>query len=239
MLVILFLLNLFSNSKISQFISLKGLQFANVVSGVLVLNTNDYRSKNNENTLVQSSLLTEAAQMKADDMAKKSYFSHIGPGGEKPWVWFEKVGYKYEYAGENLAVDFTESNDVSLAWINSAKHKANLLNTNFTEIGVGIADGVYQGKNTTFVVQFFGKPFVGNKNVPKEKKVLPTVVKTMQLVATSSPTTAVVTRNDLPSGVVLGARDTSVKKGNIWVWLLGISTPLVMIGCAIYVSMKK
>ena len=174
---------------------------ADVLSSVLVVETNEYRSINNEAVLVESSLLTNAAQMKANDMALKGYFSHIGPSGEKPWFWFEKIGYKYSYAGENLAVDFTESEDVTEGWINSAKHKANLLNTNFTEIGIGVAKGMFEGHETTFVVQFFGKPFdnetiVATSNVKissttsEAKNPIENIIK---LTASTNPTTAVVT----------------------------------------------
>jgi uncharacterized protein YkwD len=187
---------------------------ANILSSVLVLKTNEYRSTNNEAVLVESSLLTNAAQMKANDMAIKGYFSHIGPNGEKPWVWFEKIGYKYSYAGENLAVDFTESEDVTEGWINSSKHKANLLNTNFTEIGIGVAKGMFEGRETTFVVQFFGKPFnkVVSNVATNNVKISSTTVEVkksseniIKLTASTSPTTAIVTRSDISDGDVLGA----------------------------------
>ncbi|MCX6702170.1 MAG: CAP domain-containing protein [Candidatus Zambryskibacteria bacterium] len=232
--LILFLSTFFPQSKFVQYISEKGSQFANIISGVLVLNTNDYRLINNENSLTVSDTLTQAAQMKANDMAKKSYFSHTGPLGERPWVWFERVGYKYEYAGENLAIDFTESNDVSQAWIDSAKHKANLLNPNFTEIGIGIADGIYEGHNTTFVVQFFGKPY-------QEKTVLvasPTI-KTIKLNASSSPTMAVATRNDLPVGEVLGTEAVSSETGKAWVWVLGVFALISVVGYGVYTRARK
>jgi uncharacterized protein YkwD len=186
---------------------------ADVLSSVLVIQTNEFRSTNNESLLIESPLLTSAAQMKANDMAIKGYFSHVAPNGDKPWFWFKKIGYKYSYAGENLAVDFTESEDVTEGWINSAKHKANLLNKNFTEIGIGVAKGMFEGHETTFVVQFFGKP--SNKVVSnvvtnsinissttvEVKKPIENIIK---LTASTSPTTAVVTRSDISDGDVLG-----------------------------------
>ena len=210
-----------------KYISAKISQFATVLSSTLVLGTNNFREVNNENDLVESVLLTNAAQMKADDMASKGYFSHVAPNGDMPWVWFKKVGYTYSYAGENLAVDYTESEDVTTGWINSAKHKANLLNVNFTEIGIGVATGTYQGHQTTFVVQFFGKPYVAqapktvavvNKAVAtvKEAEVVvlkPEATTTNTMLASSSPTTAVVTTADLPDGEVLGT-ETSQNSGN-------------------------
>lgn len=101
-------------------------------------------------------LLTKAAQLKAEDMARRSYFAHEGPKGETPWSWLDQVGYEYVYAGENLALDFYDSNEVNQAWLNSPKHRDNILDKNFTEIGVGLATGRYQGHDSVFIVQFFG-----------------------------------------------------------------------------------
>ncbi len=131
---------------------------ASVLPGVLSLETNEYRHGRSISELRMSPILAEAAKLKAEDMARRGYFSHTGPDGEKPWVWLQKVGYVYTYAGENLAVNFVDSSDVTKAWINSPKHKANLENSNFKEIGIGTAEGEYEGKMTTYVVQFFATP---------------------------------------------------------------------------------
>lgn len=224
---------------------------ADILSSVLVLETNEFRTTNNESSLVESPLLTSAAQMKANDMAIKGYFSHIGPNGEKPWVWFKKIGYKYSYAGENLAVDFTESEDVTVGWINSAKHKANLLNTNFTEIGIGVAKGMYDGHETTFVVQFFGKPF--NKEVvsvatsitkvsSSTSQINKPVENIIQLTASTSPTTAIVTRSDIPDGAVLGIETSVEKEKNMnqttLVFLL-VGIPALVLVALMFIFKKK
>ncbi len=142
----------------TQVIMPRSSYLADVISSVLVQETNNYRVSKGENQLRPNKLLEDAARLKAEDMIARSYFSHAGPDGEKPWVWFDKVGYSYDYAGENLAVDFTDSIDVSEAWVHSPKHRDNLLSIDFTEVGIGIATGQYNGKQTTFVVQFFGTP---------------------------------------------------------------------------------
>jgi hypothetical protein len=181
---------------------------ATVVSSVLVMQTNDFRKGNSGDSLIVSELLTKAAQMKAEDMAEKGYFSHVGPLGEEPWSWFDKVNYKYSFAGENLAVDYTESSDITKGWINSATHKANLLNKNFTEIGIGIAEGKFQGHKTIYVVQFFAKPFVP-VIVPKIVEEKKTVVKEEKILLSSvDPLVAVVTTLDLPRGEVLGTENS-------------------------------
>jgi uncharacterized protein YkwD len=143
--------------------------FAAVLASAMVIETNIDRTTQHLPELTINPLLEEAARQKAKDMAEKGYFSHIGPEGEQPWVWLRKVGYYYFSAGENLAINFTDSKDVTDAWMNSPLHRANILSNNFTEVGIGTAVGMYKGKETTFVVQFFGKPYVAPTATPEDK----------------------------------------------------------------------
>lgn len=134
---------------------------ASVLPSVVEAMTNDQRAQTGAGALAVSPLLTKAAQEKADDMAAKGYFAHVAPDGTEPWHWFDAVGYDYEYAGENLAVNFDDSQQLMQAWMNSPKHRENILKPEYTEIGIGMATGTYQGKETLFVVQFFAKPSPG------------------------------------------------------------------------------
>jgi uncharacterized protein YkwD len=132
--------------------------FAAIFATVLVDETNNTRSSEKLGQLRVSSVLEKAAQLKADDMAAKGYFAHNSPDGKTPWYWFEQVGYDYAAAGENLAVNFTDSKDVTEAWLASPTHRANIMNANYTEIGIATAKGMYKGKDAIFVVQEFGRP---------------------------------------------------------------------------------
>ena len=80
-----------------------------IFSSVLVAETNTHRVSAAAPSLRPSAVLDAAAAAKARDMAAKSYFSHISPEGHEPWHWFEKQGYAFDHAGENLAVDFSAS----------------------------------------------------------------------------------------------------------------------------------
>ncbi|MES2668202.1 MAG: CAP domain-containing protein [Patescibacteria group bacterium] len=131
---------------------------ASVLPGVLATLTNEDREEAGVPNLVQDPALARAAQMKADDMAEKGYFAHVDPQGREPWYWFDAAGYDYTYAGENLAVNFTDSEDVAEAWMNSTTHRANIVKPQYTRVGFGIAKGEYKGNETTFVVQFFATP---------------------------------------------------------------------------------
>lgn len=159
---------------------------ASVQSAFLVDLTNQERAERLVPTLTVNPVLVEAAQMKADDMAQKGYFEHVSPTGENPWYWFEKAGYVYKYAGENLAVNFTESQDVHHAWLASPTHRKNIIDSRFTEIGIATSDGFYKGKKATFVVQMFGKP--QTKNFPIIQK-QDTAIKTSSNISTTTQNT--------------------------------------------------
>ncbi|PIR83995.1 hypothetical protein COU18_01135 [Candidatus Kaiserbacteria bacterium CG10_big_fil_rev_8_21_14_0_10_51_14] len=133
-------------------------QYASVVAAVLVDLANGDRADNSLGTLTMNPILVAAAQAKADDMAGKGYFAHTAPDGTDSWHWFQEAGYTFSYAGENLAVDFSDSVDVERAWMQSPTHRDNILGQQFTEIGIATAQGMYEGRFTTFVVQMFAAP---------------------------------------------------------------------------------
>lgn len=165
---------------------------AAIYSAVLVDLTNASRAANTAGTtpLRVNPLLTEAAQEKADDMATHSYFAHVSPDGKTPWYFFDAVGYTYQYAGENLAVDFNDSADVEQAWMNSPGHRANILDPRFTEVGIATAQGMYQGHLATFVAQEFGSP----RTTPASAPAKVVVTRAPKAAAsTTKPVTAVAT----------------------------------------------
>lgn len=131
---------------------------AAVLPGVLIDLSNERRAEAKVPALTVNPLLRQAAQMKANDMVAKGYFAHVSPEGIDPWYWMNTVGYSYWFAGENLAVNFNDSDDVVEAWMESLGHRKNMLDTRFTEIGIATAEGIYNGRRATFVVQMFGRP---------------------------------------------------------------------------------
>ena len=131
---------------------------ADVQSTYLAQVTNEKRNENKIGELRVNPLLQEAAQLKAQDMIANQYFAHVSPEGKQPWYWMNQVGYKYKYAGENLAIDFYDTQEVAEAWMNSPTHRRNILNGNYTEIGIAVDSGKYKGRNVAFVVQMFGSP---------------------------------------------------------------------------------
>lgn len=118
--------------------------------------TNNSRSINNLKSLSENEALKKAAYNKAQDMFKNQYFEHTSPQGKTPWEFINNSGYDYAYAGENLAIDFDNIESTHTAWMGSPAHKANILNPNYSEIGVASVSGLYNGKTTTITVEMFG-----------------------------------------------------------------------------------
>ena len=159
MLVFVFLLYL-SASLLSQ-----GDTQANVSSASVVSLTNGERVEEGLPMLLRNPLLDSAAQMKAQDMAAKGYYAHVSPEGLTPMHWVDQAGYEYLVIGENLVVNRTDAEQVVDTFMGSPGHRANILRKDFTEMGVGVANGIYKGKDATFTVQIFAKPY-GNRNAP-------------------------------------------------------------------------
>ena len=157
--VALIIMIIFS-TPVLQRVALSSPQVAAVVSATLVELLNTDRSSDHLATLTVNPKLVAAAQAKANDMASKGYFAHVAPDGKDSWYWFRQEGYDYTYAGENLAVDFSDSGEVQRAWMQSPSHHQNIVNSNYTEIGIATAVGTYQGHPTVFAVQMFGAPAV-------------------------------------------------------------------------------
>lgn len=99
---------------------------------------NAERAKTGAPALKANNDLTKLARMKSKDIVDKNYFSHQSPTYGSPFEMMRDYGVSYMYAGENLAQNTTADKAFS-AWMGSEGHKKNILNPNFTELGVGIA----------------------------------------------------------------------------------------------------
>lgn len=121
--------------------------------------TNNARNKNNLVSLKTTDKLNKAALNKANDIIKNQYFEHISPTGVGPADLVGAVGYEYIVVGENLALgNFSDDEELVFAWMQSPGHRANILNVKYTELGVAVVNGVYEGKKTWVAVQEFGLP---------------------------------------------------------------------------------
>jgi hypothetical protein len=128
----------------------------------LLNDTNNQRTANGLGALALNATLNQAAQAKAQDMMTNDYWSHISPSGVTPWYWITSAGYSYQTAGENLAYGFATASDTITGWMNSPGHRANILNTTFSNVGFGVINAPdYQGSGAeTIVVAMYAQPYV-------------------------------------------------------------------------------
>lgn len=113
------------------------------------------RKKNGLNELVLSHTLNGIATKKAEDMRDRNYFDHNSPTYGSPFEMLQQFGVDYQSAGENIAAGQKSAQNVMNDWLNSSGHRANILNKNYTELGVGYVEG---GSYGTYWVQLFTKP---------------------------------------------------------------------------------
>jgi hypothetical protein len=169
--------------------------FGIILVGTLTDGTNSQRTANDLPVLQVNPLLQVAAQEKANDMAANNYFAHTSPTGKTPWYWFANVGYNFSYAGENLAINYSDSQDVINAWMNSPEHRANILNGNYTQIGMATAEGEFGGSPAIYVVELFGTPAaapvaVASAQAPPYAAVQPTLPPAIPIVTASGTATS-------------------------------------------------
>lgn len=176
--------------------------------------TNQKRLEAGLSPLSLNNQLSQAAANKASDMFKNNYWAHFGPNGSSPWEFILTSGYQYIYAGENLAKDFDDSNGVVNAWMNSSTHKANILKSEYQDVGFAVINGTLNGQETTLVIQMFGASpqtgkLAGNKPIPIEStkeesselaqttEVIPTVIPKQTVILAAVKSTPLVNLNSL------------------------------------------
>ena len=113
---------------------------------------NAERTKRGISALTLDSNLSSVATKKSQDMVNKNYFDHTSPTYGSPFDMMKQFGISYRTAGENIAKGQKTPQEVVTAWMNSEGHRKNILNPNFTNLGIGIAK---DSKGTTYWTQMF------------------------------------------------------------------------------------
>ncbi len=131
---------------------------ANIDYKEVIRLTNIERQKNGLSELRENPNLNIAAQEKGQNMFEEQYWAHYSPSGKDPWGFILASGYKYSYAGENLARNFGDANSAVIAWMKSPTHRDNILNGKYQDIGISVVHGTLNGEETTLIVQEFGTP---------------------------------------------------------------------------------
>jgi len=169
--------------------------------------TNKVRAAHNAPALTENQILNRAAYAKASDMVLQQYFAHVGPDKKTLSDWLKAVGYRYAVAGENLAMGFNSAAEVVEAWKKSQTHYANLVDTDFKEIGVGAVSGPYQGATTVLVAQYFGATLPTVTTVtavkPSNNKTAPVETKPVTSISNAAPRAEVAAVKSLAKPVII------------------------------------
>ena len=125
------------------------------VLGEVVDRTNAERARHGLRTLAVDQRLAAAAQAHSADMVRRAFFAHESPDGRQVWDRAVAAGYAYRKVAENIAAGQRTAEEVVRGWMGSPGHRANILDGDLTQIGVGRADG---GSYGVYWTQVFGTP---------------------------------------------------------------------------------
>ena len=107
--------------------------------------------------LARSAVLDGIAAAHARDMATHGRMSHAGTDGSTPGERATRAGYRWRVVGENVARGQPTAERVVAGWLESAHHCENIMDPDFTEMGIGVASGT-GGTAGPYWSQMFGKP---------------------------------------------------------------------------------
>lgn len=116
--------------------------------------TNRERTQRGLPALTPNWQLSRVARYKAEDLHNNNYFSHYSPVYGSPFDMMNSFNIHFTTAGENIAMGQRTPESVVSSWMNSAGHRANILNRGFSEIGVGY----FNSGGTPYWVQMFIHP---------------------------------------------------------------------------------
>lgn len=116
---------------------------------------NQQRAANGLGALTVNASLANMARVKSQDMITNNYFAHQSPTYGSPFDMMKQFGISFTAAGENIAYGQPTAQSVMDAWMNSPGHRANILNSSYTQIGVG---AVKNSNGTIYWTQEFIHP---------------------------------------------------------------------------------
>ena len=142
-----------------EFLETKNESILLTMQGIIDETNKNRKQNGNLIPLILNEKLNKSAQEKVENMFKEQYFEHISLSGISVSDLGDQFNYKYITIGENLALgNFKNDETLVQAWMDSPNHRDNILNQRYTDIGVGIKKGMFEGKETWLAVQHFGLP---------------------------------------------------------------------------------
>lgn len=176
------------------------------------------------NQLKENEILDKVAQSKLNNMIENDYFAHTSPKGVNSWEWFAREGYQFEYAGENLAMNFSNSKEQHEAWMESPTHRKNILDERFTDVGVAVKEKYIDGEKFFLTVQVFGTP---EKNTLKSASFTPQTFQVSSEIVYADLDSDGLSLNNNFDG--FGSSEYSKYKVLVWSFLIIITLMVVFI----------
>ena len=117
--------------------------------------TNQRRAERGLPALTVDTRLATAAQQHSADQARYNLMSHTGSDGSSAGTRITRQGYRWSAWAENVAAGQRDATTVMNAWMNSSAHRANILSSNVTQIGIGLA---YSSNGTPYWTMVLARP---------------------------------------------------------------------------------
>lgn len=102
---------------------------------------NEKRKEAGLQPLTIDNTLVKVARYKSNNMIQNNFFDHTNPDGTKWTNWLNDLGYKYTSSGENIAYNTSDPVELFNQWWNSPGHRANMMNSSYTKVGIGVIQG--------------------------------------------------------------------------------------------------
>ncbi|EKQ57389.1 MAG: putative cell wall binding protein [Clostridium sp. Maddingley MBC34-26] len=111
---------------------------------------NEKRTEAGLSPLILDNTLLQIARYKSNHMIQYNYFDHTTPQGNDWTSWLNTIGYRYATTGENIAYNNFDPVELFNQWWNSSGHRANMMNSSYTKVGIGViyGDNKYMGTQT-------------------------------------------------------------------------------------------
>lgn len=129
-----------------------------LLSGDIIASVNAERTARGLPAYKENNVLSRAAELKVKSLVQLKALQHTQSQAGALWWPLVNAGYEYVAVGENLAQGIEDTNELVVDWMNSPTHRANIVNPIYTEIGVSVMTGTYDGYSVSYVVLYAATP---------------------------------------------------------------------------------
>ncbi len=137
---------------------------------------NEQRKDEDIEALEKNELLTSAAKTKLEDMIDRNYFDFTDPDGKDYWDPIIDAGYDYENAFITMEQGYILATDVINNWLSNEEIKKELLSKTYSDIGVSVWTGTFQGAESTLVVVYYANKQINTAGNTQTAPTIPPLI---------------------------------------------------------------